>query len=857
MIRRAALLVLIATLLLGGLYLALPREQAEVPVALPDDVRRPSEWGWLQRTYPHFQADPGAYRAATQQAQALRAAAKTDPFGAWTLSGPTNVGGRVVDVAFDPKTPSTIYAAAATGGVFKSIDSGQTWRPIFDAQPILSIGDLAVAPSDPQTLYVGTGEANGGHNNFAGAGLYKSTDGGATWTFLGLERTVSIGRIRVHPSNPDRVYVAAAGSYFSPNPERGVYRTTDGGQTWERVLFVDDETGAIDLIQRPDDPDVLLAATWQRVRTYESARLSGPGSGIYRSTDGGDSWQRLGPEHGLPSRPAGRIGLALSRSQPDVMAALYTDGTNYLGLYGSTDGGDSWQNIDPDREVAQGTGGFSWYFGQVRLHPTDPDRLYAMDVQYMDSDDGGDTWSFQVGTHVDHHALAFHPQHPDVMVNGNDGGIALSDDGGRTWTPVADLPVTQFYEIGLDPTNPERRYGGTQDNGTLRTTTGDIDDWQRILGGDGFYVIVDPTNPDVLYAESQFGNLVKIADGALRSATTGIPADEPRNWSTPVVMDPSDPQTLYYGTDQIWRTQDGAQTWTAISPDLTKDLATSLLGTVTSIAVAPTDPDVLFAGTDDGNVWTTTDGGQAWQNVTGDLPTRWVTRLAIDPTTPRAAYVTFSGLKWTDPQPHVFRTTDGGQTWQDISSNLPDAPVNAFAVDPSYPDVLYLGSDVGAFVSLDAGASWQPLGTGLPAVSVYDLKVFDDGTERFLVAGTHGRSMYTLDLPDFDKATAADDRPDQPALTLATPFPNPFSERTTLHFTLPDRAPVRLAIYDVLGRRVMMMLDRSAASGTHRITWDGTDATGRRVAAGTYVARLEASVGTDTATRSVLLRVAR
>ncbi|NBC18464.1 MAG: glycosyl hydrolase, partial [Bacteroidetes bacterium] len=252
MLRRVVLLALAATLLLGGLYLTWPREQAEVPVALPDDVRRPSEWGWLQRTYPHFQADPGAYREAAQQAQALRAAAKTDPFGAWTLSGPTNIGGRVVDVAFDPQTPSTIYAAAATGGVFKSTDSGQTWHPIFDAQPILSIGDLAVAPSNPQTLYVGTGEANGGHNNFAGAGLYKSTDGGATWTFLGLERTVSIGRIRVHPSDPDRVYVAAAGSYFSPNPERGVYRTTDGGQTWEQVLFVDDETGAIDLIQRPD-----------------------------------------------------------------------------------------------------------------------------------------------------------------------------------------------------------------------------------------------------------------------------------------------------------------------------------------------------------------------------------------------------------------------------------------------------------------------------------------------------------------------------------------------------------------------------------------------------------------------------
>ena len=623
------------------------------------------------------------------------------------------------------------------------------------------------------------------------------------------------------------------------------------------MLFLDDETGVIDVIQRPDDPDVLVAATWQRVRTHATARLAGPASGLYRSTDGGDTWQRLGPEHGLPDGAAGRIGLALCRSRPDAMAALFTDGTHYAGLYRSDDGGRTWHDADPDHDVARGTGGFSWYFGQVRIHPTDPDRLYAMDVQFMTSSDDGTTWTYQPGTHVDHHALAFHPEDPRIVVNGNDGGIALSRDGGRTWTAVENLPVTQFYEIGIDPANPERLYGGTQDNGTLRTPTGSDDDWERILGGDGFYVIVDPTDPDVVYAESQNGNLVRIEDGNARSATSGIPDGEPRNWSTPVVMAPSDARTLYYGTNRIWRTRDGAQSWTPISPDLTKGLDTPLLGTVTTIAVAPTDAEVLFAGTDDGNVWTTTDGGQTWRNVTGDLPTRWVTRLAIDPLDAQTAYVTFSGLKWNSPQPHVFRTTDGGATWHDVSADLPDAPVNAFAIDPTNPDVLYLGSDVGAFASLNAGASWHPLGTGLPAVSVYDLKVHDDGTERFLVAGTHGRSMYTLDLPRFSPPTATDDVPNRPALTLAPPFPNPLRDRTTLHFTLPEHAHVQLAVYDVLGRRVTTLADHEATSGTHTATWDGTDASGRRVAAGTYAARLQMRSGTGTKARSVLLRVVR
>lgn len=827
------------------------------PASTDEPGKRPSDWAWLQRTFPHFEADADAYRTALAQAHALRSAAKQAPFGAWTFAGPTNVGGRVVDLEFAPQAPSTVYAAAATGGIFKSTDAGQTWRPIFDDLSVLTMGDLAVDPLRPNIVYAGTGEANGGHNNFAGGGLYKSVDGGAAWTYVGLEETVSIGRVLVDPQNPERIFVAGAGSYFAPHPERGVYRSLDGGATWGDgpVLFISDSTGVIDLVQRPDRPDTLFAAAWQRVRRPTGAQLGGPESGIYRSYDGGDTWERLGPEHGLPNSgahrlpsgtvlQAGRIGLAICASQPDVLYALYTSydeaaGTyGYLGLYRSDDGGETWYDFDPDRRVRSAFGTFSWYFGQVRVHPQDPDRVYVMDVLLATWDKTSASWRIQSGTHVDHHALAFHPQDPSFVLNGNDGGIARSTNGGATWTRVDDLPVTQFYEIGIDPAHPERLYGGTQDNGTVRTRTGALDDWDGIYGGDGFYVIVDPTNPNVVYAESQYGQLGKSTDGGatFRRAMAGIDPGDRSNWSTPVVMDPSNPQILYYGTHRIYRTTDGAASWTAISGGLTRTPpGTSSLGTITTIAVAPSDPRVLYAGTDDGYVWVTSDAEATWTNVTHDLPYRWVTRIAVHPHHPDTAYVTFSGLKWRDAQPHVFRTTDRGASWQDVSANLPDAPVNAFAIDPARPEVLYLGSDVGAFVSLDGGERWEPLGEGLPAVPVYDLKVHP--TARYLVAGTHGRSMYRLDLSPL----ASGQEPPLPAvddLRLDPGFPNPFSAAVTLPFQLRTPGHVRLEVYDLLGRRLHTLLDRPFAPGTHSIQWNGTDASGRFVPAGTYVARL-------------------
>jgi len=499
--------------------------------------------------------------------------------------------------------------------------------------------------------------------------------------------------------------------------------------------------------------------------------------------------------------------------------------------------------------------GFSWYFGQVRVHPQDPDEVYAMDVLFMRSTDAGGRWRAQTGTHVDHHALAFHPTLPNYIINGNDGGLAISEDRGQTWRKVFDLPITQFYEINFDPSNPERLYGGTQDNGTLRTMTGGLDDWQHILGGDGFYVNIDPTDPNTIYASSQWGQLGKSTSLNINflPALQGIPsrASQKRNWSTPIILDLDNPQRLYYGNDRIYRSDDGADTWTAISPRLPRQPTDALLGSVSTIAVAPSEPTTVYAGTDDGQVWRTTDDGLSWINITNNLPNRWVTRVAVDPTNPAIAYATFSGLRWRDPQPHVFRTSDFGITWTDISSNLPDAPVNAFAIDPAAPNTLFLGSDIGAFVSVNGGASWEILGEGLPAVVVNDLKV--QPTERMLVAGTHGRSMYKLDI---SINTVPTEKPEA-TFTLEPSFPNPFTDQTTLRFTILEPVAVRLEVFDVLGRQVCTLWNQFTESGTHRVSWNGQDDSGANVGSGTYFGRFSVEGPNQRHTQTVSMTLVR
>ncbi|MHC4428127.1 MAG: WD40/YVTN/BNR-like repeat-containing protein, partial [Planctomycetota bacterium] len=448
--------------------------------------RVPNPWFFLERAYPFGTIPREHWRMAQAQAAAHRVAVSGTP-ATWTQRGPTNIGGRITDIAVHPLDGDIVYAGAAEGGVLRSTDGGQSWTPLFDDQPSISIGAVAIDPSNPDVIYAGTGEVNpgGGSVAYGGAGLFRSEDQGETWEFVGLEDSGAIGRIRIDPTDPDRIFVAVMGFLWETNPERGVYRTTNGGTTWERVHYVADDTGCVDLIMRPDDPDVLYAAMWQRLRQPEFYDYGGPNCAVYRTLDGGDNWTLVGGGLPAPNANDGRIGLSLCASQPEVMHAVYADRTGFFdGLYRSTDGGFTWSQTN-DGSLSSAFASYGWWFGNVRTHPVDPDTIFVLGLNFYRSTNGGGSYSnTSGGMHVDHHGLDFGPGASPVIYNGNDGGVYRSTNGGTVWTKLFDLPVTQAYRIALDAGNPNARYLGAQDNGTNRTLTGGTGDWTSIYGGD-------------------------------------------------------------------------------------------------------------------------------------------------------------------------------------------------------------------------------------------------------------------------------------------------------------------------------------------------------------------------------------
>jgi hypothetical protein len=797
---------------------------------------RPNQWLWNQRAWPEGKINFEAYKTGLGQAQAMRQAADRDG-PVWEQAGPTNIGGRITDLAVDPVNSGVVYAAIASGGVFKSVNAGSNWTPIFDDQPSLSVGSVAVDPSNPQTVWVGTGEANAASYSFFGMGIFKSDDGGGSWAYKGLEETRYIARVVVDPSDGDRVFAACTGELFGPNPERGVYRTLDGGDSWSQVFALTDSTACIDLVMNPSDPDILYAAMWERVRGLTYRRSGGPSSGIWKSIDGGDSWNEL--TSGLPSgSDVGRIGLTLCASQPNTLYAIYADDPGYFdGIYKSTNGGLSWTRSN-DGGLSGMYSSFGWWFGNIRVSPDDPNLVMALGLDFYRSSNGGGSWSYVSGMHVDHHALAFDPHQAGRVYEGNDGGLYRSTSNGSSWSKLYDQPASQFYAIAIDPQNPERLYGGTQDNGTLATFNGDPDDWDNIYGGDGFYCLVHPANANKIWAEYQYGGLGVSTNGgsSWNGATSGINSGDRRNWSTPVVMDPSNPETMYYGTYRLYRSTNGSSSWSSISGDLTGGNHGANFGTITTIAVAPSNGSTLYVGTDDSKVWVSQNGGGNWTLISEDLPERWVTRVEVDPGDASTVYVCFSGMRWDDPLSHLFKSTNFGASWQDISAGLPELPLYSVVVDPDYPQQLFVGSDLGVYYASAPAYAWQALGTGMPNVPVLDLK-FHQPT-RNLVAGTHGRSMFRLDL---SQVTTVDDAPEQARAALLGNFPNPFNPSTEIRFSLAEPGPVTLEIFDVSGRLVRQLLqDESLPAGTQSRIWNGQTDKGESAPSGVYFLRLVA-----------------
>jgi photosystem II stability/assembly factor-like uncharacterized protein len=793
----------------------------------PEKVaEKPNDWFFMQRAYPKGEINNEVYMQSLKAAEILRKeqTQKKDT-SVWTFAGPLNIGGRLTDIEMHPTDMVTIYAATASGGVFKSGNTGVSWTPIFDSALSLSIGDIAIAPSNPQVIYVGTGEANcgGGSQTYDGVGIYKSTNGGNTWIHCGLEASRNIGRMVIHPNNSDIVYTAAMGNLFSNNPERGIYKTSDGGQSWQNVLFVSDSTGGIDVVLHPEYPDTVFAAMWERIRRPNRRSYGGITCGIYRTYNGGLNWIEL--TNGLPSpgNNIGRIGIDISRSDPNTLYAIYADKTGYFeGVYKSSNGGDSWIQTN-DGSLADCYASYGWWFGRISIDPVDPNIAYVIGFDLYKTSNGGNSWIniSEITVHVDQHGLFAHPMNHNFVVIGNDGGLYTSVNGGNTWSWINNLPITQFYTCEIDQQHPERLYGGTQDNGTNRTMTGNLNDWQSIYWGDGFYVLVDPEDNDYVYAEYQYGNFAKSVNGGttFNTAMNGISGSDRKNWCTPVVFDPTNPEVLYYGANRLYKSTNRASAWTAISNDLTNGPGINLTyGTITTISASPVNPEIIYVGTDDGNVWVSATNGTGWEYLSASLPDRWVTRLAADPFDENIAYVTFSGYRWDEFLPHIFRTIDKGLTWDDISGNLPEAPINDVIIDPEDNNCLYIASDVGVFVTYDLGLHWEMLGANLPNVPVNDLTMHNEN--RFLVAATFGRSMYTYNLNQDTTATGINYSQEKAAICNLEIFPNPFTDNLSVTISSFRSIRGKLEIRDMSGLLIIELYNGYLKSGINNFNFN-------------------------------------
>jgi photosystem II stability/assembly factor-like uncharacterized protein len=779
-----ALLVLIGIVLLGyGPLAAQAPARAKAPVAA---------------AAPAPVADAAFRLKAWDQFVAMRGAS---PFKdlKWQFIGPTNISGRVVDVAVANRKGKTrvIYVATASGGLWKTENEGTTFEPVFEQAASIQGGNVEVAPSDPNIVWFGTGEANIFRSSNAGVGIFKSTDGAKTWQHMGLPLTHTIARIVIHPTNPDVVYVAAGGREWTDNEDRGVYKTTDGGRTWDKVLYVDAKTGANDLVMDPADPSVLYATTWQRVRQKwnDPRTLAGyTGSGIHKSTDAGKTWTAI--NEGLPSPDhRGRIGIDIARSNPNVVFAFVDNyeiarqakpgETDSYGrpkqgtikgaeIYKSDNKGATWKKVSESNAFMEGSAAtYGWVFSQIRVDPNNENVVYFQGLMLNQSTDGGKTFKTVGRMHTDHHALWIDPANSDNLLDGNDGGVVMSYDGGKTWREfVTNLPVVTFFNVAFDNGDPLRVYGSVQDHGSYRAVV-DLSKgrdkiptqvWDETLGGEGTTHAIDTSDNSTIYASSFYGNLdrANLAKPRPKPSPWELPFEtknimpkvgegEPGlrgQWMAPTIVSPHDPQVVYHGLQYVYRSMHKGDAWERISPDLTgndpKMFGDIPYQTLYALAESPMRFGLLYAGTDDGRLHVTKDGGKAWVELTANLPQKkWISRVVPSAFDEGTVYVTQNGKRDDDFAAYVYKSTDFGKTFKSIAGNIPGGPVNVIREDPVHPKTLYVGTDMGVFVTTDGGATWNVLGANLPQVFVHDLAI--QPRDRLIAIATHGRGVWVLD----------------------------------------------------------------------------------------------------------------
>jgi photosystem II stability/assembly factor-like uncharacterized protein len=845
---------------------------------------------------------------STPEATAAAPALDTKPLR-WRSIGPANMGGRIADFAVVEKDPYTIFVAVGTGGVLRTTNNGTTWEPVFDKEAVASTGSVAVSQNNPKIVWVGTGEGNSRNSSSWGNGVYKSTDGGDTWKNVGLPESHDIPKLALDPKNDDVAYAAVLGHLWGTNPERGVYKTSDGGKTWQQVFAIDAQTGAIDVIVDPSDPKTVYAAMWARRRYPWGFTNGGATSGIYKSVDAGKTWKKL--TDGLPAE-VGRIGLDIYRKNPKVLYAvvesdiggasgLETIRSRSGGVFRSDDAGGHWKRVS--NLTPRG-----FYFGKVRVDPTNDQRVYVLGFGTAVSDDGGKTF-LNTGArdiHGDCHALWIDPANPNHVLMGTDGGIYFSYDKAKTWDFQNNVALGEFYNISYGMDTPYTICGGLQDNGTwcgpsrTRRSTADDEedkkkavgiwnaDWEFVNGGDGFWSAVDPMNPNIVYAEYQGGNITRIdrASGKRRDIKPRPKEGTPEfrfNWNAPFVISHYDPKTLYLGGNMVFRLTNRGENWEAVSPDLTARNVDRIMtagstaenyGTIVAFSESPKDRNTLWAGTDDGNVQVTRDGGKSWTNVTENIAGAprglWVSRVQASNHDAARGYVAIDGHRSDDFHPYLFVTDDGGRTFRGIANGIPSHhPIKGFREDPVNPNLLFAGTELDIFMSLDRGAHWQSIKGNLPTVAVDDIQIHP--REHDLIIGTHGRSIWVIDdISGLEQLTP--EKMAQPAALFdprpaAEYYESPIGGLWGAHIFKAKNPPfgayinywlkgnpsedVSITIEDAKGNKVRE-LDAGNRGGLNRAVWDlrgdplevisdsrGEDDQPQYVPAGTYTVKLK------------------
>ena len=810
-------LVILGAVVLGFLYIlykSVQKQDTSVPLEQMSEQSdtsnlRPAEWFFALREWPDFRPDLKTYTDALAKIRKSELAARPrDAFrgfaAPWLLEGPANIGARINTIAVHPTNANIIFIGYSHGGVWRTLNGGGSWLPVFDGQIFLSIGDIVFDPLQPNTLYVGTGDPNISGYPFIGDGLWRSTDLGETWENIGLEATRIITQIIPHPSIPNRILVATMGLPFERNNQRGLFTTDNGGTSWQQPLFISNEAGIIDLLISPSDANILYAASWDRIRNNQESVIIGPNARIWKSTDGGANWNPL--NGGLPTGDWSRIGLAMDPSNSQHLFASYVSSSlEFFGLFETFDGGETW-NQNPCEGLDYGfQSNFAWYFGKIRVNPFNPLNIWLLGVQSYRSQDGGETWSLAAGfnqdVHADHHDLAF--LGPQTFLIATDGGLYRSTDNADTWNKFEAIPTTQLYRVAYNPHTPLDYYGGAQDNGTFGGRAVNLNDWPRYFGGDGFQAVFHPTNPEIYYYETQNGGIWGSSEmGGFDDATDGIDPSDRRNWDMQYLLSQHDANVMYTGTYRIYRSQGHLPIWTPVSGDLTDGVIFgNRFHTITTLHESPIDPDLLFVGTTDANVWRGNPLTQNWVNITAGLPDRYVSSVKASPSNPERVFVSQTGYKSNDFSAHIHRSDNQGDTWEPIQGDLPNLAINDLIVLPGHQDtVLFAATDGGVYGSTNGGQHWERLGQGMPIVPVYSLVV--NPAQRTLAAGTYARSIFSFPLDSLRLgANSSTFTPDGYAAPRLRISPNPAANQAVLRVeNLKSNQIAEISVSDFSGR---------------------------------------------------------